>query len=179
MSKKVIIGFVIFATVLIGLSVFNYSRIDSRIIKCIENLGFKLNDDLVYTKNISSLSENSENINLYFNPINYELYQERFSVIDGVYFYFEPSYNYHSGILMYSYEIVDGDTTVFYTGNYDMDTQDLVCNDGESSCDNYIYEVVNYYVLNFVYEINNIITNPEFLKYMQKKDIEEQIQVFD
>ena len=178
MNKKIIIGIGIFIIVLVILSIFNYKKIDERIVKTIENAGFKSNSDNIYFKNISDLTVNSDKITLYFNLVNYELYEERYSVIDDVYFYFEPSYSYHSGKLNYSYRVVNKERVLLYTGYYDLENQELFCNYGELSCTNNVYDMINSYMLDFIYEKNNFISNPKFLKYMKKQDVEEQIQEF-
>jgi uridine kinase len=187
--RKIIILAIIALLAVAGtLRLITYKKPLDRIKNNLISLGFTPEEDnIIYYKQLSDLSESEYNINknqnidstfdiLYFNTSIFELTETKLEYSSEVSTSFIPVYNYQNNSLKYNYRITYNSTTVIYEGEYDLDDKTLTCNNiyahdiNLPTNENNICEEVKTNIDNFTLEIDKLITSQKLLNYMKKSD---------
>lgn len=186
MNKNKRIIFITLGVILVVLLILNFmshKNYDNKISKYVSSLGYKLEDGLYYKQlSVNDLDyyynlEGEKDVSfegLYFNIDTYNLIYDKFDSIDKTQLYFVGNYDYKDESLTYTYRIVSGGSNAIFSGSYDRDNEELVC-DNELSYDTDIYlndvcVVVQDNIDSFITEINNFIINGNILDYMKEKN---------
>ena len=183
-NKYVKIG-VIFVGIVIVLAIIRAiinGNIDSKIVKYIEQNGYKLNSDNVYEK-YSSGSEEEYNKNVSkgisasysidtFDQENFQITRDTYEYDSGLTSNLIATYDYTDSSLIYTYRVTDNNVNVIYMGDYNNDKftcgKELSAGVVLSDSEKLICDKIEISILRFNLESRTFFKNADFASYMKK-----------
>lgn len=183
MNKKFIFGIIVLIILMFVIRAFTYMNSDDRIRRNVISLGFSAyEDEIGYYKQLSDIdleqyyvdieSKDSYYDALFFNTSTYEFMENKFQKINGVEINFIPVYDYKTMELSYTYRLVYETSNLIFEGKYDINTGEFTCDKSYAhdieifDSEDIVCENAKNSIKDFVIQIDNFITNPNLIKYM-------------
>ncbi len=181
---KIGIVFILIVIVFAIIKVIINSNIDDKILKYIEQNGYKLNNDGMYEK-YSNGSEDEYNNNVskgvnstyskdVFDQYNYQITRDTYEYNQGLTSNLIATFDYTDSSLIYTYRINDnsGNINVIYMGDYNDDkftcSKELSAGVVLSDDEKVICDKIEISILRFNLESRTFFKNADFATYMKK-----------